>query len=89
MGARGRGVRGSWLTSRRDRVALHSSDELEEEGDVDPTGDVDPAEAWPRLLRSQGPSPVPAGGAARLWDVLGSLYMGYWAGCVFKCKRRQ
>ena len=40
-------------------------------------------------LRSQGPSPVPAGGAARLRDVLGSLYMGFWAGRVFKCKRRQ
>ena len=36
-----------------------------------------PAEAWPRLLRSQGPSPVPAGGAARLGDVLVSLYMGF------------
>ena len=39
-----------------------------------------PAQAWPRVLRGQSASPVPAGGAARLWDVLGSLYMGYWAG---------
>ena len=41
-----------------------------------------PAQAWPRVLRGQSPSPVPAGGAARLRDVLGSLYMGFWAGCV-------
>ena len=48
-----------------------------------------PLDHAPRLLRSQGPSPVPAGGAARLRGVLGSLYMGFWAGRVFKCKRRQ
>ena len=39
-----------------------------------------PAQAWPRLLRSQGASPVPAGGPERLRDVLVSLYMGFWAG---------
>ena len=36
-----------------------------------------PAQAWPRLLRSQGASPVPAGGPERLGDVLVNLYMGF------------
>ena len=47
-----------------------------------------PAQAWPRVLRGQSPSPVPAGGVARLqghWDR--AQRAGSGVGSVFKCRR--